>query len=136
MLGNRHEFVRNLLGEDAGARGYVTNEGDVADALIGCGILDVQAYGQRPGLLRILFEVAGALQHLEVIGDRRRRFETNVITDLSNGRGEIALPLTRDDEFKDLATHGSENFSHGLPFRYEQLFVGYRRSEPKSNTCS
>jgi hypothetical protein len=59
-----------------------------------------------------------------VIGDGRGRFQSNVITDLSDGRREVPLALTGDDEFKDLATHGSQYFSHGFPFRYEQLFVG------------
>jgi hypothetical protein len=54
-----------------------------------------------------------------------------VVADLTNRRWEVALSLTGDDEFKDLATHGSEYFSHGLPFVYEQLFVGYSRDEWK-----
>jgi hypothetical protein len=47
-----------------------------------------------------------------------------VVADLSDRRREVALALTGDDEFEDLATHGSEDFGHELPFEYEQLFVG------------
>jgi hypothetical protein len=46
-----------------------------------------------------------------------------VVADLSDGRREVALTLTGDDEFEDLATHGGEDFGHGLPFECEQLFV-------------
>jgi len=60
--------VRDLLGEDAGAGSDVTHEGDVADALIGRGVLYVESNRQRARLLGILFDVPGTLQHLNVVG--------------------------------------------------------------------
>jgi hypothetical protein len=64
------------------------------------------------------------LKHVNMVSDGCGGLEPDVITDLSNGRREVSLALAGDDEFKDLAPHGGQHFSHHVPFKYEQLFVG------------
>jgi hypothetical protein len=111
-------------GEHTGTCGNVANEGDIANALVGSGVLHVKSNGQRTGLLGILFDEASTLQDLNVIGDRRGGFQTNVLTNLSDRRREVSLTLARDNEFENLTSHGSKYIGHGTPFYYEQLFVG------------
>jgi hypothetical protein len=104
--------------------------------LIGSRVFNVKSYGEGARLLRILLDIPGPLQHLNVVGDGGGGLQTYVITDLADGRRKVALSLAGDDEFEDLATHGCEYFGHGLPFMYEQLFVGYSSDAWISNTCS
>ena len=52
--------MRDLYGQYTGTSSDVTNEGDVTNALVGCGVFNVETNSERARLLWILLNVTSA----------------------------------------------------------------------------